>query len=140
MISFYNNNIKFVFSNKLLIKKWIKEVAKSNDYKIGDINIIFMNDNDLLDINNKFLNHNYFTDIITFDYTEGNTLNGELYISIDTVKANAVEYGQVFLTELHRVIIHGILHLIGFDDHNEEDKLLMRKNEDASLELLLNLK
>ena len=90
MISFYNNNIKFVFSNKLLIKKWIKEVAKSNDYKIGDINIIFMNDNDLLDINNKFLNHIYFTYIITFDSTAGNTLNGELSISIDTVKANAV--------------------------------------------------
>ena len=140
MISFYNNKLKFIYPNKLLVKKWIKSVAQLHGFKCGDINVIFMSDEDLLEINKKFLQHDYFTDIITFDYTEGDKLSGELYISIDTVKANALEYNQDFITELNRVVIHGILHLIGFDDHEEQDKIEMTKEEDKSLELLLNIK
>ena len=90
----------------------------------------------LLEINKQFLGHDYYTDIITFDYCQGDKLSGELYISIDTVKANAVEYEQEFTTELHRVIIHGILHLIGFDDHSDEDIAQMRRGEDQALALL----
>ena len=82
------------------------------------------------------MGHDYYTDIITFDYCEGDKLSGELYISIDTVRANAVEYEQTFETELHRVIIHGILHLIGFDDHQENDIIQMRRGEEEALKLL----
>ena len=104
--------------------------------RVGDINIILCVDPSILEINNQFLGHDYYTDIITFDYTEENVINGELYISIDTVRANAQEYGQSFPDELHRVIIHGILHLCGLDDHCEEDIKEMREAENLSLEKL----
>ena len=141
MIRFFNKDIKFALKDKLLIKKWIKEVVSSYDNRVGDINIILCDDPSILEINNQFLGHDYYTDIITFDYTEDNIINGELYISIDTVRANALEYGQSFPDELHRVIIHGILHLCGLDDHCDEDIAQMRSAENLSLEklnLLLN--
>lgn len=139
MISFYNSNIKFSFSNKRLVKNWIKRVIENHQYKAGDINIIFTNDNELLQINKQFLQHDYFTDIITFNLCEDNIVSGELYISIDTVRSNSLEYNQDFILELHRVIIHGILHLIGFDDHSIPDKEQMRKMEDDSLALLSSI-
>ena len=136
MIRFFNKDIKFTLTDKLLLKKWIKEVVSSYGNRVGDINIILCDDPSILEINNQFLGHDYYTDIITFDYTEENVINGELYISIDTVRANAQEYGQSFPDELHRVIIHGILHLCGLDDHCEEDIKEMREAENLSLEKL----
>ena len=136
MIRFFNKDIKFTLTDKLLLKKWIKEVVSSYGNRAGDINIILCDDPSILEINNQFLGHDYYTDIITFDYTEENVINGELYISIDTVRANAQEYGQSFPDELHRVIIHGILHLCGLDDHCEEDIKEMREAENLSLEKL----
>ena len=136
MIRFFNKDIKFTLTDKLLLKKWIKEVVFSYGNRVGDINIILCDDPSILEINNQFLGHDYYTDIITFDYTEGDTINGELYISIDTVRANAQEYGQSFPDELHRVIIHGILHLCGLDDHCDEDIKEMREAENLSLEKL----
>ena len=136
MIRFFNKDIKFTLTDKLLLKKWIKEVVSSYGNRVGDINIILCDDPSILEINNQFLGHDYYTDIITFDYTEENVINGELYISIDTVRANAQEYGQFFPDELHRVIIHGILHLCGLDDHCEEDIKEMREAENLSLEKL----
>lgn len=136
MIQYFNNDVIFDFKSKLLIRKWIKSVASSYNKKCADINIIFCSDQALLEINKQFLGHDYYTDIITFDYCVADKLSGELYISIDTVKANAVEYEQEFLTELHRVIIHGILHLIGLDDHSDEDIVKMRRGEDEALALL----
>ena len=136
MIRFFNKDIKFTLTDKLLLKKWIKEVVSSYGNRVGDINIILCDDTSILEINNQFLGHDYYTDIITFDYTEGDTINGELYISIDTVRANAQEYGQSFPDELHRVIIHGILHLCGLDDHCDEDIKEMREAENLSLEKL----
>ena len=136
MIRFFNKDIKFALKDKLLLKKWIKEVVSSYGNRVGDINIILCDDPSILEINNQFLGHDYYTDIITFDYTEGDTINGELYISIDTVRANAQEYGQSFPNELHRVIIHGILHLCGLDDHCDEDIKEMREAENLSLEKL----
>lgn len=136
MIRFFNKDIKFTLTDKLLLKKWIKEVVFSYGNRVGDINIILCDDPSILEINNQFLGHDYYTDIITFDYTEGDTINGELYISIDTVRANAQEYGQSFPDELHRVIIHGILHLCGLDDHCDEDIKEMREAENLSLENL----
>ena len=136
MIRFFNKDIKFTLTDKLLLKKWIKEVVSSYGNRVGDINVILCDDPSILEINNQFLGHDYYTDIITFDYTEGDTINGELYISIDTVRANAEEYNQDFPDELHRVIIHGILHLCGLDDHCDEDIKEMRDAENLSLQKL----
>lgn len=136
MIRYFNNDTCFELESKLTIKKWIKTVIEQNGKRCKDINIIFCSDPYLLEINKQFLGHDYYTDIITFDYCEGKNISGELYISVDTVKANAVEYEQSFDTELYRVIIHGILHLLGWDDHSEEDIKEMRKAEDSALALL----
>lgn len=139
MIRFFNNDIKLTINNKLLLKRWIKQVALKHSMETGDLNIIFCSDDKLLEINRQFLGHNYYTDIITFDYCSDDTIEGELYISIDTVKANAVEYKQLFSDELHRVIIHGVLHLCGFDDHSNRQKHIMREKENEALELLKEL-
>lgn len=139
MIRFFNNEVKFTINNKLLLKRWIKLVASKFGRETGDLNIIFCSDDKLLEINRQFLGHNYYTDIITFDYCKDDTIEGELYISIDTVKANAVEYKQSFSDELHRVIIHGVLHLCGLDDHSNRQKHIMRENENVSLNLLKEL-
>ncbi len=133
MIRFFNKDIKFTLKDKLVLKKWIKETVAAYGYTLGDINIILCDDPSILEINTQFLRHDYYTDIITFDYTQEDVINGELYISIDTVRANAEEYDQEFPDELHRVIIHGILHLCGLDDHSEEDIQEMRTAENAAL-------
>lgn len=139
MIRYYQKDISFNLESKLIIKKWIKTIIEQNEKRCKDINIIFCSDPSILEINNQFLGHDYYTDIITFDYCEGRDISGELYISIDTVTANAEEYEQPFETELHRVIIHGILHLLGWDDHCEEDIAEMRAAEDSALALLAEM-
>lgn len=115
---------------------WIKAVAQSHGKKIGDIAYIFCNDDKILEVNNQYLQHNYFTDIITFDYCEGNVINGDIFISLDTVKSNAEELGIAFEDELNRILIHGILHLCGFKDKNPDDKKDMTAQEDAALSML----
>ena len=110
-------------------------VAGSEIRKIGDINIMFCSDNYILDVNMKYLQHDYFTDIITFDYCEGKVLSGDLFISVDSVRENSIEFGTDFEEELHRVIVHGVLHLIGYDDHTEADKKLMRQKENYYLQM-----
>ena len=134
MISYYFEDTDFVFKGKTATNRWLRLVAESEIRRIGNISIIFCSDNYILDVNQKYLQHDYFTDIITFDYCEGNTVNGELYISVDTVEANAQEYNETFRNEMHRVIIHGILHLLGYDDHSEEDIAQMREQEDLALD------
>ena len=110
-------------------------VAESEIKRLGDVCIIFCSDNYILDVNMKYLQHDYFTDIITFDYCEGNYLNGDLFISVDSVRENAIFYGTEFTDELNRVIVHGLLHLIGYDDHSESDIAMMRQKEDYYLSL-----
>lgn len=136
MIGFYTKEINFNLKSRRTLKNWMKQVIENHGGKCKDINIVLCSDSFLLDMNRQFLGHDYYTDIITFDYCEENEISGELYISIDTVKANAVEYGEPFLTELHRVIIHGVLHLLGFDDHTDKDISKMRAAENESLVLL----
>lgn len=136
MIRFFNKDTKFSPDKKLILKNWMKAEVVKRELKVGDINIILCNDDYILEINNQFLGHDYYTDIITFDYSEEDVINGELYISVDTVKANALEYGEEFLREMHRVMIHGILHLCGLDDHNEEDIKEMREAENSALAVL----
>ena len=135
MILYYYEDIDFVFRNKTLNNRWLKLVAESEIRRIGDISIIFCSDNYILDVNQKYLQHDYFTDIITFDYCEGDRLSGDLFISIDSVRENALEYGTDFSDELNRVMVHGILHLIGYDDYTEEDIAMMRKKENYYLSL-----
>ena len=135
MIRYFTEDIKFEFKDKLSNNRWLRLVASSEVKKLGDINIIFCSDNYILDINMKYLQHDYFTDIITFDYCEGNVLNGDLFISVDSVSENASYYGTEFPDELKRVMVHGILHLIGYDDHSEDDIKVMRLKEDYYLSL-----
>lgn len=135
MISYFNQDIEFKLKGKLINNQWLKLVAESEIRRIGDINIIFCSDNYILDVNMKYLGHDYFTDIITFDYCEKDKLNGDLFISIDSVRENALHYGTEFETELNRVMVHGILHLIGYDDHSKKDIKIMREKEDYYLSL-----
>ena len=135
MIRYFCEDIKFTYKNKLANNRWLKMVAGSEIRKIGDINVIFCSDNYILDVNMKYLQHDYFTDIITFDYCEGKVLSGDLFISVDSVRENSIEFGTDFEEELHRVIVHGVLHLIGYDDHTEEDKKVMRQKENYYLHM-----
>lgn len=134
MVSYFFEDTNFKFNRRRLTSQWLKFTAESEIKRIGQVNIIFCSDNYILDINQKYLQHDYFTDIITFDYCEGKTLSGDLFISVDTVRENAIFYGTEFDDELNRVIVHGLLHLIGYDDHSEEDQKTMRSKEDYYLE------
>lgn len=133
MVRYFTEDTDFKFKGKLLNSKWYKFVAESEVRKLGDINVIFCSDNYLLDINIKYLHHDYFTDIITFDYSEGKTISGDLFISVDSVKENAVFYKTEFEEELNRVMVHGVLHLIGYDDHSEDEIATMRSKENYYL-------
>ena len=135
MVSYFTEDTKFAFKEKRLTNRWLKLVAESEIRRLGDISIIFCSDNYILDVNMKYLQHAYFTDIITFDYCEGDRLNGDLFISVDSVRENAQFYGTEFENELNRVIVHGVLHLIGYDDHTEEDIAVMRSKENYYLSL-----
>ena len=135
MVSYFLQDIDFVFKHKRLNNSWLKLVAESEIKKLGNINIIFCSDNYILDVNVKYLGHDYFTDIITFDYCKKNILSGDLFISIDTVRDNAEFYKTEFKDELNRVIVHGLLHLIGYDDHTPEEQKIMREKENYYLEL-----
>lgn len=135
MISYYFQDTDFKFRDRRKTNAWLKLAAESEIRRIGNISIIFCSDNYVLDINQKYLQHDYFTDIITFDYCEGDRLSGDLFISVDSVRENSVEFGTEFKDELNRVIIHGLLHLVGYDDHTEKDIKLMRSKENYYLSL-----
>ena len=110
--------------------KWLESVVIDNNKKIKELSIIFCNDEYILELNKKYLNHNYYTDIITFDYSEKNYVSGDLIISLDTVQSNAKKYKTDFNTEICRVMVHGVLHLLGFDDKTDEEKKIMREKEE----------
>ena len=138
MIVYLTEDTSFRFDGrKLRTSRWLKEVARRAGRRIGDLSVVFCSDPYILGVNREYLGHDYYTDIITFDYCEGNVLSGDLVISVDTVRANAAEYGAAsFEEELSRVIVHGVLHLIGYDDHSDADRKEMRAQENAALELL----
>lgn len=135
MVSYFYENTPFLFKGKIRNNKWLRLVAESEIRRLGDVNIIFCSDNYILDINQQYLGHDYFTDIITFDYCEGDKLSGDLFISVDSVRENAIEFEQTFERELDRVMVHGILHLIGYDDHTKAQQKEMRAKEDYYLSL-----
>ena len=135
MVTYFFEDTDFKLKNKTKIKKWLKLVAESEVFSLGAVSVIFCSDNYILDINQRFLQHDYFTDIITFDYSEGEKISGDLFISVDSVRENSIEYGTEFEEELHRVIVHGILHLIGYDDHTDKEIRTMRSKENYYLSL-----
>lgn len=141
MISYLTEDTPFRFDGcKQRTSRWLREVARLAGRRIGDLSVVFCSDPYILEVNREYLGHDYYTDIITFDYCEGNVLSGDLIISVDTVRANADEYGAAsFEEELSRVIVHGLLHLIGFDDHTPAEQKEMRAQENAALELLKTL-
>ncbi|WP_269226706.1 rRNA maturation RNase YbeY [Flavobacterium eburneipallidum] len=129
----FNYETEFTLENEEAISSWISNVIKSEGKKEGEINYIFCDDEYLLEINKEHLQHDYYTDIISFDYTVGNEINGDMFISIDRVKENAQDFNVSFDEELKRVIVHGVLHYCGYKDKSEEDELLMRKKEDEKI-------
>ena len=135
MIRYFQEDIRFDLKQKMQNNRWLKMVAGSEMRRIGAVNIIFCSDNYILDVNMRYLQHDYFTDIITFDYCEKDILSGDLFISIDSVRENALFYGVPFADELDRVMVHGLLHLIGYDDHTEEQIREMRAKEDYYLQM-----
>ncbi len=133
IIEFFSEEVEFTLPHPEAVKKWIISTIESKDRELEEVNIIFCSDSFLLNINREYLEHDYYTDIITFDYSEESLINGELYISVDTVKSNSEIYGVSFIHEMKRVIIHGILHLIGFKDATDEERDEMRGLEDYYL-------
>lgn len=138
MVSYNTDGVKMPKIHKRETSAWIKTVAQEYGKKIGEIAYIFCSDEKILEVNRQYLQHDYFTDIITFDYCEDNTLNGDIFISVDTVASNAEEFGTSFDNELHRVIIHGILHLCGQDDKTDQEQEQMTRCENKALELRNN--
>jgi len=120
------------------VTNWIKSVIFQESKFTGDLSFIFCSDHYLLEVNKKYLQHDYFTDIITFDYVENSQINGDIFISVDRVKDNSVQFSTSFSNELHRIIIHGVLHLLGYKDKKKEDKKLMTDKEDFYLKILLD--
>ena len=136
MIS-YNFETAFLLNHKDQITVWIKNVISKEGFDCGEINYIFCDDDYLLKLNIEFLDHDTLTDIISFDYTMGNLISGDIYISIPRVKENADLFNTSFENELHRVIIHGVLHYCGYKDKSSDQKLIMRRKEDEYLNALI---
>ncbi|MEI8085168.1 MAG: rRNA maturation RNase YbeY [Paludibacter sp.] len=136
MIQYIAEEIELPTLEKRNISRWIKETAAEYGKKVGEIAYIFCSDARILEVNKQFLNHDYYTDIITFDYTESNIISGDIFISVDTVKSNAEEFGVTFQAEIQRIMIHGILHLCGQDDKTPDLRLEMTRKEDLAINRL----
>ena len=132
MINF-TSNTNFQLRNKGALTSWMEKVVQKEGRKMKDLSFVFCDDIDLLDKNSKYLNHDNFTDILTFDYSENNNISGDIYISIDRVKENARTYKVTFENELDRVMIHGVLHLLGYKDESEKEQKIMKEKEDFYL-------
>ncbi len=138
-ITFQSEEVDFP-SKIVKTRNWIKEVAKSYGKSIGEINYLFCNDEKILELNNRYLAHDFYTDIITFDYSEGGIISGDIVISLETVRSNSERYETPFEEELHRVIIHGILHLCGIKDTSPDEAKEMRAAENQALSLIADFK
>jgi probable rRNA maturation factor len=132
-ISFHNEDIAFVLPQKRLYKQWIEQTVLSHGKTVGELTYVFCSDEYLLEMNKTYLQHDYYTDIITFDYSEENNISGDLFISVDRVKDNALKIGVSLQNEMQRVVIHGVLHLCGFKDKEKTDVEIMRKMEEKAL-------
>ena len=134
-ISFHNESVNNKTPSKRLLKAWIKEFVSNHGKKVGELAFVFCSDEKILEVNQNFLQHDYYTDIITFDYSEGEVISGDIFISVERVLENAASHQVDYNTELLRVISHGVLHLIGFQDKEEKKKVEMTRNEDLCMSL-----
>jgi rRNA maturation RNase YbeY len=138
MIQYIAEEVKLPVIQKQKINRWIKDTAAEYNKKVGEIAYIFCSDERILEVNNQYLKHDYYTDIITFDYSEGSTISGDIFISIDTVKSNSEKFGVSFENELLRILIHGILHLCGQDDNTPDLRAEMTTKENLALQTYSN--
>lgn len=136
-IIYQTEDVKEPLLKKRIITKWIKDVAATYQKKVGDVAYIFCSDDKILEVNKEYLQHDYFTDVITFDYSEGDIINGDIFISLDTVKSNSEQFGTNYSDELNRIIIHGVLHLCGINDKASGEREHMTECENKALNLLL---
>ena len=136
MITYNTENVGMPDIRRRLTSQWVKQVAQSYGRKVGEVAYVFVDDAEILRVNRQYLQHDYYTDIITFDYCEGDTISGDLFISLDTVRSNAAELGVPYGQELRRVIIHGILHLCGINDKGPGEREIMEAAENKALEIL----
>lgn len=139
MITYNTDGVKMPSIKKRENTAWVKAVAASYGKRVGEIAYIFVDDEKILEVNRQYLGHEYYTDIITFDYCEGDVISGDLFISLDTVRTNAEQVGATYEEELHRVIIHGILHLCGINDKGPGEREIMEAAEDKALALRSSL-
>lgn len=137
-ITYQSDGVKMPDINKKQLTAWIKAIAEKYGKKVGEIAYIFCSDDKILEVNQTYLQHDYYTDIITFDYTERNKISGDLFISLDTVATNAKQFESTYHEELHRVIIHGILHLCGINDKGPGEREMMEEAENKALQLLIH--
>lgn len=139
MITYNTDGVKMPSIKKRENTAWVKAVAASYGKRVGEIAYIFVDEEKILEVNRQYLGHDYYTDIITFDYCEGDVISGDLFISLDTVRTNAERVGATYEEELHRVIIHGILHLCGINDKGPGEREIMEAAEDKALALRSSL-
>ncbi len=136
MISFFSQEVSLPTFDQRKITDWIKKTAAFYGKRAGDISYVFCSDDRILEVNRQFLQHDYYTDVITFDYSEADIVSGDIFISIDTVRSNAEQFGQSYERELHRIIIHGVLHLCGQEDKTPETRRVMTEKEELALKTL----
>ena len=139
MITYQADGIEMPVIKHRETTAWIKAVAATYGRRVGEIGYMFVNDDKILEINNQYLGHDYYTDVITFDYDEGSVINGDIVISLDTVRTNAELFNKRYEDELKRVIIHGVLHLCGIDDKGPGEREVMEANENKALDMLRNM-
>ena len=137
MIRFYFESTDRLDLKKTEIKNWLHQVISDESFELGDINIIMCSDEYLISINKEYLSHDYFTDIVTFNYCEGGKISGDIFISIDRIKENSENYSTNFTNELYRVMVHGVLHLLKYNDKTEDEKKIMTSKENQYLAVIL---
>jgi len=135
-INYFNEDVSLPKLKKRKTSEWIKSIIVGEEKNCGEVSFIFCSDEYLLEMNRKYLNHDYYTDVITFDYVEDNLINGDIFISIDRILDNSKVFATTFENELNRILAHGVLHLLGYKDKNEKEKLSMTFKEDYYLKLL----
>ncbi len=135
MINFESVNVALPEWDDARMKLWLEAVAASHGFRVGALNYLFCDDEYILDANRKFINHDYYTDVITFDYTHGDRISGDILISLDTVASNAESIGAEYSDELRRVVVHGVLHLCGINDKGPGEREIMEREEDKALSL-----
>ncbi|MCQ2328342.1 MAG: rRNA maturation RNase YbeY [Paludibacteraceae bacterium] len=136
MLHFVTENIDMPPINPARIENWLRRVAAGYGFALGDITYIFCDDNRILEVNRQFLQHDYYTDVITFDYTTPGRVSGDIYLSLETIRSNAEMVGVDYMDEVHRILVHGLLHLTGQGDKTPETKAVMTEKEDKALAII----